>query len=74
MTAQIAAKFIGVSAKIVRSALRHNQPQIRALHNTTVMEQILALMIELGYISHYPSGFAELSFLETVLSEQVVSA
>ena len=72
--AEIAARYIGVSAPIVRRALSRNQPQVRALHNTAVMEKILDLMVELGYLPSRPSGFAELSFLESVLSETAVAA
>ena len=73
-SAEIAACYIGVSAQIVRRALSRNQPQVRALHNTAVMEQILDLMVELGYLPSRPSGFAELSFLESVLGAAAVAA
>ncbi len=71
--AEIAARFIGVSAQIVRQAFCHNQPNIQALHNTQVMEQILDLMVELGYLPSRPSGFAELGILEAAMGQSAVS-
>ena len=71
--AEIAAKFIGVSAQIVRQAFCYNQPHIQALHNMQVMDQILDLMVELGYLPSRPSGFAELGILDAVMAESAVS-
>lgn len=73
-SAEIAAGFIGVSADIIRRALHHNQPQVRALQNTPVIERILELMVELEYVPELPTGFIELSFLESLLGEQIVSS
>ena len=71
--APIAARFIGVSTQIVRRALRCNRPQVRALHNTSAMDQILDLMVELKYLAERPSGFAELGILESLAGESLAS-
>lgn len=65
--AEIAARYIGVSAAILRRALSANAPNVRALHNTEAMEQVLTLMDDLGYLDGRPEGFSELGFLEEAL-------
>lgn len=61
--AEIGASFIGVHVDVVRRALRLNRPEINAIRNTAVMNQVLALMQKLGYVEHPPKNFVELSFL-----------
>jgi ABC-type nitrate/sulfonate/bicarbonate transport system substrate-binding protein len=61
--AEIGALFIGIHVDIVRRALRLNRPEINAIRNTAVMNQVLALMQKLGYVEHLPKNFVELSFL-----------
>ena len=65
--AEVASRYIGVSADIVRKAFDQNRPNVRALHNVEAMDQILELMVELGYIEEKPEGFTDLSFLDEVL-------
>lgn len=65
--AEVASRYIGVSAEIVRKAFDQNRPNVRALHNVEAMDQVLNLMIDVGYIKEKPEGFAELSFLDEVL-------
>jgi ABC-type nitrate/sulfonate/bicarbonate transport system substrate-binding protein len=65
--AAIASRYIGVSADIVRAALDANQPDVRALHNTGAMRDILRLMGELGYLREIPDDFSELGLLEEAL-------
>jgi ABC-type nitrate/sulfonate/bicarbonate transport system substrate-binding protein len=67
--AEIASRYIGVSAEIIASAYRSNRPDIRALHNTEAMAGVLTLMKELGYISSIPTGFAELGILDEILAD-----
>ena len=65
--AEVAARYIGVSADIVRKAFDQNRPNVRALHNVEAMDQVLELMVDLGYIKEKPEGFTDLSFLDDVL-------
>jgi ABC-type nitrate/sulfonate/bicarbonate transport system substrate-binding protein len=62
-TAEIAAGYIGVGERFIETALSHNRPQVDALRNEQAMDQVLALMVELGYVEAPPSGFLDLSFL-----------
>ena len=61
--ASIGAKYIGVSAAIVRKALAVNQPKTDAILNQEAMDQVIRLMIEPGYIDAVPEGYTDLSFL-----------
>jgi len=65
--ARVAARYIGVSAEIIEKALDANRPDVRALFNTGAMDEILGLMVDLGYIRKKPTDFAELGFLESAL-------
>jgi NitT/TauT family transport system substrate-binding protein len=65
--AEVASRYIGVSADIVRKAFDQNRPNVRALHNVEAMDQILELMVDLGYIEEKPEGFTDLSFLDEIL-------
>jgi NitT/TauT family transport system substrate-binding protein len=65
--AEVAARYIGVSAEIVLRALGENRPNVRALHNVDAMDGVLELMLELGYLKQKPEGFSELGFLEQIL-------
>ena len=62
--AEIAAKYIGISAKIIRKALDANRPNPDAIRNQTAMDQVIGLMIERGYVDGPPAGFKDLSFLD----------
>lgn len=62
--AEIAAKYIGISAKIIRKALDANRPNPDAIRNQAAMDQVIGLMIERGYIDGPPTGFKDLSFLD----------
>lgn len=67
--ARISGGYIGMSAEIVEKAFAANRPDVRALHNTEAMDQILGLMKDLGYIEQKPEGFAELGILDDVLAQ-----
>lgn len=67
-TAEIASKFIGVSATIIRKALTANRPDPRAILNQDAMDRIIELMIKRGYIQVPPKAYKDLSFLEKALS------
>jgi ABC-type nitrate/sulfonate/bicarbonate transport system substrate-binding protein len=63
-TAEISASYIGVNERFIEGALSRNRPQVDALRNEQAMEQILSLMVELGYVDAPPSGYLDLSFLD----------
>ena len=63
--AEVAARYIGIHPRFIRAALDKNQPNPDALRNQDAMDQILALMADLGYVEGVCSGFADLSFLDS---------
>jgi NitT/TauT family transport system substrate-binding protein len=67
----IAARYIGVSAEILRRALERNRPDVRALHNVEAMDRVLDLMADLGYVHRKPTGFTDLAFLDETLAAAV---
>lgn len=66
--AAIAARYIGVHARFIEAALRVNRPDVRAICNTRPMDQVLHLMIDLGYIDGMPERYCDLTFLEEALA------
>jgi ABC-type nitrate/sulfonate/bicarbonate transport system substrate-binding protein len=64
----IAEGYIGIHRDFIERALEHNRPSVHALSNQEAMDAILALMMELGYIDHKPTGYADLSHLDAVLA------
>ena len=64
-SASIAAGYIGVGEKFIRSALRVNKPNLQALENTQAIQSVLGLMTKMGYIAAAPTErFYEGSFLK----------
>ena len=63
-SARIAAKYIGLSAEIIRKALDVNSPNPDAIRNQAAMDQVIDLMIQRGYIDRAPTGYKDLSFLD----------
>jgi ABC-type nitrate/sulfonate/bicarbonate transport system substrate-binding protein len=63
-TAAIAAPYIGVGERFIEYALGRNAPDVFAIRNEWAMEEILALMVRLGYVKRAPSGFADQRFLD----------
>ena len=63
-SAEIAEKYIGISAEIIRKALDANRPNPDAIRNQAAMDQVIGLMIQRGYIDKVPSGYKDLSFLD----------
>jgi NitT/TauT family transport system substrate-binding protein len=63
-TAEIAAPYIGVNERFIEAALGRNRPDVDALRNEEAIEQVLSLMVSLGYVEAAPSGFLDLSFLD----------
>ena len=66
--AEVASRYIGVGAEIIRRAFDSNLPDVRALHHTKAMDGVLALMADLGYVNGKPRGFTDLSFLDEALA------
>jgi NitT/TauT family transport system substrate-binding protein len=62
--AEAAHKYIGVSAEHIEHALGNNRPNINAVRNQAVMDQILDLMQEMDYLHNRPSGYCDLRFLD----------
>src|SRR5262249_36819018 len=48
--AAIAESYIGINRRFIEKALEHNRPSIHALSNQDAMDEILSLMVELGYV------------------------
>ena len=65
--AAIGASYIGVHARFVRAALKNNQPNVEALFHRQAMEQILDVMLELGYLAQRPADYLELRYLSEAL-------
>lgn len=68
--ASVASKYIGVSPEIITRAFAANRPNVRALYNLEAMDQVLDLMLDLGYVKQKPTGFADLRFLDEILTEK----
>lgn len=67
--ARIAASFIGVAPRFVRVALERNRPDVHAVRNAEAISRILGLMKKLGYLKKEPSGFIDLTFLDTAFKK-----
>ena len=68
-SAEIASRHIGINSRFIRAALDHNQPNIDAIRNQEAMDNILALMLKLGYISAIPNRYRDLRFLDKVSTD-----
>lgn len=68
------AKYIGISAENIERALLSNRPDPRAILNEAPMNEILALMSELGYTKEIPSNYRDLRFLNAVLASELREA
>jgi ABC-type nitrate/sulfonate/bicarbonate transport system substrate-binding protein len=62
--AGIAAPLIGVHERFIEQALARNLPDVDAIRNDAAADQVLSLMVTLGYVGAAPSGFADLTFLD----------
>ena len=62
--AEIGARFIGVSAEIVKKALAANRPDPAAIRNDAAMGRVIELMVARGYVPESPDGYRDLSFLD----------
>ena len=67
--AKISSKYIGISAGIVREALRYNQPHIDITGSIDVMMRIVKLMKELGYIQKISQEFYNFELLKKSKAE-----
>lgn len=64
--ADLAARYIGINRRFIREALERNHPDLHAVRNQRAMDDILGLMMRLGYIRERPSRYLDLSFLDRV--------
>jgi len=68
-SAAIAARYIGIGERFVRSALLVNKPNIHALENTQAMNSVINLMTRMQYIDRPPAKcFYEDSFLKEAVA------
>ncbi|MFO7692416.1 MAG: ABC transporter substrate-binding protein [Vicinamibacterales bacterium] len=65
-SAEIASRYIGIHSRFIRAALDRNRPDVDAIRNQKAMDDILALMLQLGYITSIPTRYRDLSFLDRV--------
>jgi NitT/TauT family transport system substrate-binding protein len=61
---EIASPYIGINPRFIREALDHNLPNVDAIRNDGAMQEVMQLMVDLGYVESVPSGFIDLSFLD----------
>lgn len=64
--ANVAEGYIGVAEEFIEEALRHHPPDVDAIRNTEAIDEILSLMVSLGYIETGAPDFTDLSFLDRV--------
>jgi len=67
--AEISSKYIGISAGIIREALRYNQPHTDITGSIDVMMGIVRLMKELGYIENISQEFYDFELLKKAKAE-----
>ncbi len=67
--AKISSRYIGISADIVREALKYNQPRTDITGSIDVMMQIVRLMKDLGYIKNTSQEFYNFELLKKAKSE-----
>lgn len=67
--ADIAAEYIGLAPSHIRDALRRNLPNVDALRNDRAMQQVMDLMLSLGYVARRPQQFMDLRFLDRAQAE-----
>jgi ABC-type nitrate/sulfonate/bicarbonate transport system substrate-binding protein len=68
--ARIAEPYIGINRRFIERALENNLPSIHALSNQEAMDEILSLMVELGYVDQLPSGYADLTHLNALIGSR----
>jgi NitT/TauT family transport system substrate-binding protein len=62
--AEISHRYIGIHPRFIIQALKKNRPNVDAIRNQQAMDQVLALMLRLGYLQSIPEGYKDLSFLD----------
>jgi ABC-type nitrate/sulfonate/bicarbonate transport system substrate-binding protein len=65
--ARVAARTIGIDPGFIAKALARTPPDPGAIRHTDAMDQILALMVRLGYVDRAPEDFVDLRFLDHAL-------
>lgn len=62
--AEIAHRYIGVNPRFIELALGNNKPNIDAIRNQDVMDKLIDLMLDLGYLKQRPGNYCDLTFLD----------
>ncbi len=62
--AAIAARYIGIDARIIHCSLSANRPDADAVRHHEAMHRILSLMRHLGYIDRIPERYLDLRFMD----------
>ena len=69
-SAQITSRCIGVNARFIQKALNFNKPNINAIRNQTMMQNVLEFMIKLGYVRDVLTNDVNLDFLDYATKRQ----
>jgi NitT/TauT family transport system substrate-binding protein len=73
-SAEIATRYIGVAPEFIRAALVRNRPNIHALSNEGAMNEVIDLMLKMGYVADRPApGYIDLSFLGKAMAGSAVA-
>ncbi|ATZ61263.2 MAG: ABC transporter substrate-binding protein [Methanosarcinales archaeon Met12] len=67
--AEISSKYTGISAEIIREALKYNQPRIDITGSIDAMMRIVRLMKELRYIETMSQDFYNFELLKKAIAE-----
>lgn len=65
--AAAAHRYIGISPAIIARAIARHPPDVAAAGHREIMQRIMALMIQLGYLRAIPDDFCALQFLSPLL-------
>ncbi|OKY77999.1 MAG: ABC-type nitrate/sulfonate/bicarbonate transport system periplasmic component [Candidatus Methanohalarchaeum thermophilum] len=63
---QLSSKYIGINPKVTEKALNYNKPRLDIRGSKEVMDEILELMIEMGYLDRKPSRYYDFSLLDKI--------
>jgi ABC-type nitrate/sulfonate/bicarbonate transport system substrate-binding protein len=72
-SAEIAHRYIGIHPRFIEKALTRNPPRNEAILSKHAMENILNLMLKLGYLKQLPSAYSKTSFLQEAYSNLGIS-
>lgn len=67
--AAMAHRYIGVNPEHIEKALGNNRPNVNAVRHQRVMDELVDMMLDLGYLEKSPTGYCDLRFLDHAQSE-----